>query len=162
MPYCQQSDIEAVFGPANVAKWADLDNSGDADAIAARIAAAIAWATCEIEDRLRGGPYVIPLVGATVYPALPVTVVDMAANFAGVWLYENRGVQDFDAETGQALHRLQFNRKRAETALAEIRANKRQIDCQRVGAGTTAPFVVREREPRHGFRDPMGPWSDRG
>ena len=93
---------------------------------------------------------------------MPATIVDMAANFAGVWLYENRGVQDFNAETGQALHRLQFNRKRAETALAEIRGNKRQIDCQRVGSGTTAPIVVHQREPRHGYLDRLGPWGDRG
>ncbi|HQU42388.1 MAG TPA: DUF1320 family protein [Pirellulales bacterium] len=161
--YCQRSDIEAVFGPANVAKWADIENNGDPVAIAARVASAIAWATEEINDKLRGGPYVIPLAGGTVGPALPVTVVDLSANLAGVWLYESRGVQDFSEETGTPYHRLQWNRKRSYDALAEIRANKRQIDCLRTGAGCSAPFAVQDVPPKHGYGyGQLGPFGTPG
>lgn len=156
--YCQRSDVEAVFGPSNVLKWADIENDGDVDAIAARVASAIAWATEEINDKLRGGPYTIPLTGLSVAPALPTTVVDLTANLAGVWLYESRGVQDFSEETGTPYHRLQWNRKRAYDAMKEIRAGQRQIDCVRNGAGCAAPFAVQDVPPKHGYSG-VGPFG---
>ena len=41
MDYCTRDDIEDQFGAVNVAKWADMDNTQDADRIASRIAGAI-------------------------------------------------------------------------------------------------------------------------
>ena len=55
MNYCTRDDIEALFDAESVKKWADLDGSGDADKIAARIAMAIEWQSAYIDDRLRGG-----------------------------------------------------------------------------------------------------------
>ena len=78
--YCQRSDVEDIFGVANVARWADLDNDQDATKIANRISRAIVWATAEMEDRLRNGPYQVPLTGTSA------TVVDLCAKLAGVWL----------------------------------------------------------------------------
>jgi phage gp36-like protein len=152
--YCQQSDIENVFGAANIAKWADMDNTGDPVEIASRIAAAIAWATAEIEDRLRGGPYLIPLT------ATPPTIVNLCAQLAGVWLYESRGVQEFNVETGEPCHRLQWNRRAAETALAEIRAGKRRLDSSvsPAGVGAAAPFAIRQHKPHHGVPN-VGPFG---
>jgi hypothetical protein len=124
--YIEQSDIEDVFGASNVSKWADLDNDGDETAITARIDKAIAWAENEINSRLREGPYVLPL--ANDESDVPLEIVDVAANLAGVWLYENRGVQDFDPESGQSVHRLEWNRARAEKTLKEILAGVRVLD----------------------------------
>jgi phage gp36-like protein len=144
MSYAARTDVEQVFGPINVAKWADLDNDEDAAKIAARIVTALAWADAEIDDRLRGGVYSLPLQGTT--GSLPATIVDLAANLAGVWLYEARGVQDFAEDTGIPFHRLSYSRKRCESALTSIRNGSRLIDCLRAWPdAATAPFVVKEK-----------------
>lgn len=57
--YISQSDIEQVFGSEQVAKWADLDNDGTADS--GVVTAAINYAEGYIEDRMRNGPYSVPL-----------------------------------------------------------------------------------------------------
>ncbi len=138
MSYCTRSDIEDLFGPLNVAKWADLDNDQDATAIASRIARAIAVATARIDDRLRGGPYSLPIVGD------PPTLVNLAASLAGLWLYESRGVQDFSPETGVPMHRLRWFSEQAEKTLKDLRAGVLRLDVALVGQGTTAPIVVND------------------
>jgi hypothetical protein len=125
-PYIVRADIEAVFGAANVAKWADLDNTGITADVAARIDRAIVWASNEIESRFRDSIYALPLANAS--GDCPPEIVDAAANLAGVWLYENRGVQDWNEETGQVMHRLQWNRRRAYDTLRAILAGQRRID----------------------------------
>jgi len=136
--YCTRSDIEDLFGPLNVAKWADLDNDQDAAAIAARVARAIEVATAKIDDRLRGGPYSLPIVGD------PPTLVNLAASLAGLWLYESRGVQDFSPETGVPMHRLRWFSEQAEKTLKDLRAGVLRLDVTLVGQGTTAPIVVND------------------
>ena len=124
--YIARTDIETVFGKGNIAKWADLDNEGNTTDISDRIDAAITWASNEVDSMLRNGPYDLPL--ACSDGAVPREVVDIVSNLAGVWLYENRGIQDFNAETGQAVHKLQWNRKRAYDTLREIASLKRRIN----------------------------------
>lgn len=106
MSYIAQSDIEAIFGATNVAKWADMDNNANAGAIAARIAAAIAYAEDEIDLRLRGHAYIVPISGTS--GSTPRSIVDAAARLAGVWLYESRGMADDNVEIGR--HREQVDR----------------------------------------------------
>lgn len=138
MSYCTRSDIEDLFGPLNVAKWADLDNSQVAAAIAARIERAIAVATARIDDRLRGGPYVLPISGS------PATLVNLCAQLAGVWLYESRGAQDFSPETGLPVHRLRWHVEQAEKTLREILSGVVRLDAAETRKGTTAPMVVND------------------
>lgn len=123
--YCTRGDIENVFGRVNVAKWADLDNNGVVEDIELRINKAILWASGEVNSRLRRFVYVLP------FETAPVEIVDIVANLAGVWLYENRGIQDFNPDTGQAVHRLEWNRRRAETTLKEILMGNRILDAAR-------------------------------
>ncbi len=88
MNYAQQSDIEAVFGPSDVAAWTLFETgtpSGSADAT--RIAAALAYADGEVDGFFAGGPYVVPLVVAS--GGQPV-VAYWAAVIAGCWLYGSR------------------------------------------------------------------------
>jgi len=139
MAYITKSNIEAVFGVTNVTKWADLDNDGDATKIAARIAVAIAWAENEVDSRLRKSIYTIP------FDTAPVDIVDVTANLAGVWLYENRGVQDFNPDTGMAVHRLTWNRKRAYNTLREILAGIRTLDAD-MTATTFTPEAVADED----------------
>lgn len=59
--YCSKSDVESIFSPSDVAKWATLGNDGSPTAISLRVNRAIAWATNEIEDILRDGRYPFPI-----------------------------------------------------------------------------------------------------
>ena len=138
MNYCTYADIESLFGPANISKWADLDNDQNDDTIAARIARAIIVASAQIDDRLRNGPYALPIIGD-----LP-TIVNLAAALAGVWLYESRGVQDFSPDSGFPVHRLRWHREQSERTLRELLAGTLRIDAPMVGRGTTSPIVVND------------------
>ena len=130
--YCTRSDISDIFGTNNVTTWADLDSDADADNIAAHIARAIVWATTEINDRLRGGPYEIPLSASA-------TIVDLCATLAGLWLYRSRGTDD---ET--EVDKYRWHWERCEKTLSEIRGGKRRLDATSSTdtPGGQAPFVV--------------------
>ncbi|HSV15241.1 MAG TPA: phage protein Gp36 family protein [Tepidisphaeraceae bacterium] len=85
--YAQQSDIEDLFGPANVAAWSRFETgtpSGPTDT--SRVATALAYADGEINAWFAGGPYALPLVCTLCKPL----VTYWAAVIAGVWLYGNR------------------------------------------------------------------------
>ena len=87
MSYAQQSDIENVFGPNNVAAWSRYDPgapSGAADTT--RIAAALAYADAEINSFFADGPYALPLVCSISAS----TIANWAGVIAGVWLYGSR------------------------------------------------------------------------
>jgi len=138
--YCSESDINQVYGGDNVQKWADLNNNEDADEITARINRAITVATNGINDILRGGRYALPITDTTAAVAL----IDLCATLAGVWLYESRGVEDFDPETGRAVHKLVYMRDRATKKLEAIRANRIQLDVEKTTRkGTASPRSVR-------------------
>lgn len=132
MAYCVRSDIEDRFGVANVTTWADLDNDGNASKITARIARAIVVAEDQVNAWLRGGAYAIPFSGA------PTMIEDICAVLAGVWLYDARGVAEYDMETGKAQHRLHFQRDTAMKKLVEIRTGDLDIDVAMVD---TTPYV---------------------
>ena len=88
MPYAQQSDIEAVFGPADVAAWSLFQTGapgGPADP--ARVAAALAYAAAEVDAFFAAGPYAVPLAASA---AAAPTVAYWAAVIAGCWLYGSR------------------------------------------------------------------------
>ncbi len=119
--YCEDSDIDDLFGTVNVTKWSDIDNDGNAVTIAARKARAIDVASNDIDDQLRQSPYLIPIVqpdGTT-----PTAIVDIAAKLAGSWLYSGRGTED-----AQGNNRLTSVTGEAHLALANIRTGKTRID----------------------------------
>jgi len=82
MSYATQSDIENVFGKDNVAKWSNLEGESDIDTI--RIAAALAYAAEDIENRFRNGKYAIP------FSPVPVVIKHWVSTLAGLWLFESR------------------------------------------------------------------------
>jgi len=86
MAYITQSNIEDLFGVQNVAEWSNLENDGtgaDTD----RIESAIEYAESYVDDRLRGGPYTVPIVGLS---GTPRVLVDWCSKIAGAWLYNSR------------------------------------------------------------------------
>lgn len=121
--YCERSDVEARYGVVNITKWADMDNTGDATAITARIALAITNACGLIDDRLRVGRYVVPLS----FSPIPRTIVQIAVIFAADDLYTSRGVADMDGE-GNPVHRLRPERNDAEDMLDAILAGGIVLD----------------------------------
>lgn len=123
--YCARADIEAVFGPSNVLIWADLDEDADASNITARITLAISVASEEIDDAVRLMHYTVPLADAS--QTTPVTITNLAATMAGIWLYEARGSQDFDEKTGAPYHRLAFRLEWAKRFIEQLRTGDRKI-----------------------------------
>lgn len=138
--YCERSDIETIFGIAEVKTWADLDNNQVAADIANRITAAIAYAQNQIDDRLRGGPHTIPF---TEPP--PTTIIDVCAQLAGIRLYEARGVVDYNPDTGKPEHRHYLMSRKALKTLTNILASIITLDLDDIPA--TAPEVVTYEDP---------------
>lgn len=113
MAYAIRADIEAIYGADNVEKWADLNGNEVPGEITARIAVSIAKAEEEINNRLRYSAYTVP------WTVAPVGIVTMAATFAGFWLYESRGITDFDAD-GEAADQLGHKRKQFDMRIRDI------------------------------------------
>jgi len=87
MSYAQQSDIENIFSPANVAAWSLYETgTPDGPADPTRVASALAYADAEINAFFTDGPYVTPLT-CSISQA---SVAYWAGVIAGVWLYGSR------------------------------------------------------------------------
>src|SRR5690606_18957364 len=91
--YCDDDDLDVIFGKTNVDRWADLDNDVDTTRIARRRLWARNLASATLDDRLRAGPYELPFSDP-----VPAVVVDLSARLAGLLLYDSRGSQDVDSE----------------------------------------------------------------
>lgn len=106
--YALRADVEDVFGVENLKKWADLDGDADVGKIDARIVVALTKADEEVNGRLDGGPYEIPF---TTEP-YDGRLTSIAALWAGVWLYSNRGMTDNEGEEDSVgIQRREFERK---------------------------------------------------
>lgn len=136
MAYCTRADIEQVFGPENVRKWAELDGDANSTNVTNRIADAIKYAGVDIDDALRGGAYAVP------FDPVPTKIVDLCRRMAAVRLYEARGVQDVNEDTGAPMHRLMWHKRDCEKQLKEIRTGRMRIDA--VLIRSTAPAVVKQ------------------
>jgi hypothetical protein len=98
MSYAQQTDIEATFGPANVAAWSLFETGiPDGSADPTRIASALAFADGQINSFFADGPYLVPLT-CSISAA---TVTYWAAIIAGVWLYGSRVTSSYIDYAGQ-------------------------------------------------------------
>ena len=112
---CTRGDVEQVFGTVSVATWADLNNTGDADDIAARINYRIAMADNYVRSVLASGPWNMPEPGDII----PAILAYNVAALTGVYLYEARGIQDYNA-AGHAQHQLSYHKKNVEDFLKGV------------------------------------------
>jgi len=126
--YCDGEDVIQCYGERNVEAWADLDNDGDETKISNRIAQAIVSATAHIDDTMRDSIYEIPFTTGDSDDTVPRTIADLCAMLAGVWLYESRGVVDFDPNTGQQVHRLSWQRRRCQDTLEGLHRGALRLD----------------------------------
>lgn len=136
--YASRADVETAFGKSNVKKWADVNNDGNGADVEARVTWALESAYEYVNDRLREGPYTIPFV---IDGTLPKTIVRMCAAYAGVLLYESRGIVDVDAD-GRAMHALKWHKDWVEDMIKKIHA--RQIKFLLTKTYKDYPVIVRE------------------
>ncbi len=125
--YSTDDQLDDIWGAVNIETWADLDNDGNATTIAARKDRARVVSKARIDDVLRDTHFTIPIAKGGI---TPVTIVDIEARLAGIWLYENRGVIDFHPKTGAPYHRLSFARRECQRQLEEIRAGRLKLDAE--------------------------------
>lgn len=116
--YSSREDIELIFGQKNVAKWADLNNTGADDDIDERCCWALHAAYNFLNDRLRGGVLVVPFESP-----FPRRIVEMSARYAGVLLYESRGVTDND----DGKHELMLHRKQVEQYTKDLSMQRERL-----------------------------------
>jgi len=125
--YTDSHRIETTFGVDNVHKWCSIDDHDDAVDYALRMYQLIAAAEAEIDDVLRGSAVSVPLT-----TTIPSIVTEIATALAAVRMYEARGVVDFNTETGQPQHRLQYQKKEAWKRLAMLKAGQLRLDGETV------------------------------
>jgi len=124
MAYSVEADLNLAYGETNIQTYADLDRDDDAAKIAARIARAIAVGDAEIDDAARRGGYSTPIKdqdGDT-----PVTITNLSAVLAGLWLYE--AVASMDTKRGEAAHKFTFRRSWARRMKAAIISGDIKLD----------------------------------
>jgi len=127
--YASQTNLERRYGAGNIAAWSNLDND-DAEANNDAVTDAIAEAEQIIDDRLRNGPYAIPLVatsGNTLYQARRWTVT-LAAHI----LYGSRGFTEGDKIAG----RMESAVENVHAEIDAILAGQRTLPASRTSADT--------------------------
>jgi hypothetical protein len=116
--YATRTDMELIFGAENVATWANIDNLADddedlEDIVADRICWALAESKDYFDDRLRGGPYEIPLESP-----IPAQIVSMSARWAAVMLHDSRGM--VDSENDRTKDQMMPHRKMVQRFLRNV------------------------------------------
>ena len=130
--YATRADVELLFGSSNVAKWADLNNDEDASDIAARVCWALAESYAYMNNRLNGGPYTVP------FSSPNDEVISMSARYAGVILYDTRGITDA-ADPPQ--HQLSKHRDMVEMFIKQVLAGRVRLTGEE--HAVTSPAVVK-------------------
>ena len=126
------SDLESQFGALNIQNWSDLDGTGSTDT--ARVTAAITYASQEAEDKLRGGPYTLPLSGsASALNGIKEIVIWLA----GARLYFARGLRDTEQTD-----KFETQERRAHRRLDLIKNGSIRIVAAYADTMPTAPVVV--------------------
>jgi len=124
MAYASNAGMEAKFGPLNIAKWADLDSDANPAKIAARKAAAIAYADAEVDANLHDTHYRKPFVTAS--GSTPSMIADIANALAGCWLKDARGQSTI--EDGQPRDSLTWHRDKAYGDMGKIKTGQIKLD----------------------------------
>jgi hypothetical protein len=138
--YCQQSDIENVFGVQNVAIWSNLEGSAsNTIANPTQVASAINYASNYVEMMMANSIYAIPLQGTQ--GALPPVLIDIIAKIAGFWLYSSRGL----LEKEEKVKRIEAIMDRAECKLDAIINGKISIPLVQSDVNVNSPILVGDK-----------------
>ena len=134
---CGRGDVEQIFGKIAVATWGDLNNNGDEAEIESRINYRIAMADNYIRSTLGNGPWVMPVEGEII----PVILAVNCAALAGVYLYEGRGVQDYNP-AGHAQHQLSFHKTNVENFIKGVLVGTVNLSPLAYNISSAAPETV--------------------
>jgi hypothetical protein len=133
---CTRVDVENVFGAENVQKWADVDNCGDPTVIARRIDWSIAWATNELQDLLRDGPYVVDPLPVTA----AVTWVTLTAMLAG-WMLSNPRVGEDTVDPARQ-RKNSWALQHVQETVHQIKSGLRRINATPARRMANVPVVM--------------------
>lgn len=132
---CLRSDVELIYGVRNTAKYADIDNEGNATFISNRISTMIALADNMMRNALADGAYNMPEVGDTIPPQL----VYHTAALAGVLLYESRGA--VEAEDGTSDHIYSFHKQAVQKFISDVNSMRIRLTLAGKTGIDTAPYT---------------------
>lgn len=118
--YTDASGLYGKFGQDNILTWATFSDSESETTITARIQAALDLADDYVDDRLRGGPNIVPFTAGSI----PETIKEITTILAGVLLYNARGTGDFEEE---GITRLSSLKTLAEAQLGMIRSGRMKL-----------------------------------
>lgn len=131
--YATYAGMKSKFGELSLRKWGEV-NGADESAYVDAIESAMLYADDRVDAMLSGCRYSVPF---TADPGIPTIVRDIANAFAGVHLYENQGVTDFNSETGQPMHKYQWHVKQGEKLISQIKTGLVQL---RLADGTPLEY----------------------
>jgi len=131
--YITQSDLEAFWGTANIAKWSNKDNDSASTASTTAVAAAILEAEADIDDAFRSGPYSIP------FSPVPAKVKAWVVRLAGAILYQSRGMDDSDADNNKLKTIIDIVKNEMRSYLA----NMATFNAGRKWPSPSGPTVIR-------------------
>ena len=119
LPWTSRTELERLFGRANIRTWADMENDDvDADVLE-RIRWAVEEATADAQDRVSAYVNI-----ETLCPTKPLRMA--TTRLAGVLLYESRGIKDA-TEDGSGKNRLLIHRKAADLFFQQVAAGQRKL-----------------------------------
>jgi len=150
MAYSADTDLDLAFGQANVRKWADVNNNGVNTEIVARIAWAIANADDYLNSKLRKSRYQFPLADDSVIPPI---LARMSSYYAGVLLYESRGVTDIGPD-GKSVHALTAHKQAVDEFIRDIHGRRTELIGVTLRDGAVA--TITEAPTMVCFEDPGG------
>ena len=150
MDYCEDTDLYLAFGQANVRKWADVNNNGVNAEVTDRIAWAIENATDYLDSKLRKSRYQFPLADDSTIPPI---LKRMAAYYAGVLLYESRGITDVGPD-GKTLHALTAQKNSVDEFIRDIHGRRTELVGVTLRSGAVA--TISEAPEMVSFDDPGG------
>ena len=132
-PYGDTSDLIAVWGSDNIAKWADKNNNEDAGQIASALSSSSRRIDKRIDDYFRQSIYVVPL------QPVDDIIIGWKTDLWAAELYRQRGLRDDG--TDEVAGKLAHNENRAKKEMREYRSLLRIAEWTRNYIHPTSPVA---------------------
>lgn len=121
--YTDSWEVEKMYNRENVRMWLSIPGGDDEDSVdfALRAWEFIDEAERQVDAEISGPFFNGDGLVSDFVNGVPPVIKNVATMLAGVMMYEARGVVDYDTNTSNVSHRLQWHRKRAERLMKSIR-----------------------------------------